>query len=123
MWAQCGGPNRKCIGNGVREYVVADRAECEQDALDEGHGFYQYVEEENMCWTVASCEDPVEGTGWDWRIYGEDCGITYYIMSLSFQDFIISLSIFFSKTVFFTTKNFRIFFPKIFFKKFLGKGS
>ena len=79
----CGGTNRKCS---TGEYDVTDRAACEQDAKDNGHEFYQYVEEFKMCFTVASCDDIIEGTSWDWRIYGEGCGI-FHNFSLFFNLF------------------------------------
>ena len=50
------------------------QAACETLAINNGHSYYQYYAENKVCFTVESCDDPIEGTGWDWRIYGAECG-------------------------------------------------
>ena len=73
LWGQCGGSNRKCEEESNKN-DIGDRVACEEIAKNAGHQFYQYSEDRGICHSVASCENPKEGTSWDWRIYGQECG-------------------------------------------------
>jgi hypothetical protein len=73
LWGQCGGSNRKCEEESNKN-DIGDRVACEEIAKNAGHQFYQYSEDRGICHSVTSCESPKEGTSWDWKIYGQECG-------------------------------------------------
>ena len=70
LWDQCSGTNTKC--ESATENFADDQKECQSQAESAGHKYYQFYAASKQCHTTSSCDSPIQ-TGWDWRVYGEDC--------------------------------------------------
>jgi len=70
LWPQIHGDHSKCLsqffGTG---YQVNNQYECQKQAVEMGHEYYQYDDSRKRCLSSASCEDPTQNTNNEWKIY------------------------------------------------------
>jgi len=75
VWSQLGPDNQKCITGGQSNIRGLTQQACQQRAETAGYSYYQYAATANgqsACKKVDSCDSPITGTSWDWKVFKKD---------------------------------------------------
>jgi len=69
LWGQYGAGHRKCENTGSSEDRVESQAACQESALRAGTDWYSFSSTPLKCFTSATCNSPITGTTWPWKIF------------------------------------------------------
>eukprot|EP01079_Euglenida_sp_SAG-EU17-18_P003090 gene3090-3635_t len=76
LWQQQGSDNRKCRNQPALVYD-GTQAQCQQQAEASGHLFFSWrdgaASGTTACFTTSSCDNPIEGTNFEWHIFAYAC--------------------------------------------------
>jgi len=71
LWPQELEDHTKCLSgyDGGEGFMVDDRLDCQETALENGHCFYQYNEQKNTCATCSDLSDVTTKTRDNWKVF------------------------------------------------------